>query len=184
LDTWSYYFKQSKAKETGVPTYINNVIEKMRILFKENFPFLLEECKEIIATVDNNLVQSCINLFAVLFDELTDTHNLDKMSTLDADVACSMVLIFSFVWSAGANLHDNPKDNSRLRFSQHIKGKILKFFNGFPYEGEVYDYYIDFQKKEFRPWTELVKDFKYIEGMPYFSILVPTADTVKFKYVL
>jgi dynein heavy chain len=120
----------------------------------------------------------------VLFEELTEVHNLDKMSTADADVACSMVLIFAFVWSTGANLQDNPKDNSRLRFSQHIKGKILKFFNGFPYEGEVYDYYIDFQKKEFHPWTELVKDFKYLEGMPYFSILVPTADTVKFKYVL
>ena len=34
LDTWSYHFKQSKAKESGVPAYINNVIEKMRMLFK------------------------------------------------------------------------------------------------------------------------------------------------------
>lgn len=115
---------------------------------------------------------------------MADVHNLDKMSNFDADMACSMVLIFSFIWSAGANLHDSPKDNSRIRFSQYIKGKILKFFSGFPYEGEVYDYFIDFEKKEFHPWTELVKEFKYTEGMPYFSILVPTADTVKYKYVL
>jgi dynein heavy chain len=57
------------------------------------------------------------------------------MSNFDVDSACSMVLIFAFVWSAGANLHDSIKDNSRVRFSQHIKGKILKFFSGFPYEG-------------------------------------------------
>lgn len=89
----------------------------------------------MIGTADNNLVQSCINLFNVLFDEMSDIQNLDKMSNFDADMACSMVLIFSFIWSAGANLHDNPKDNSRVRFSQYIKGKILKFFSGFPYEG-------------------------------------------------
>ncbi len=87
----------------------------------------------MVPTVDNNLIQSCINIFVVLFEELAATHNLDKMSQLDADIACSMVLIFSFVWSAGANLHDSIKDNSRVRFSQYIKGKILKFFNGFPY---------------------------------------------------
>jgi dynein heavy chain len=67
LDTWSYHFKQAKAKESGVPAYINNVVEKMRTLFKENFQFLREECKEVISTVDNNLVQSCINIFSVLF---------------------------------------------------------------------------------------------------------------------
>lgn len=91
-----------------------------------------------------------------------------------------MVLIFSFVWSAGANLHDS----SRGKFSQYIKGKILKHFSGFPFEGEVYDYYCEFQKKEFRPWNELVTEFKYTRTMSYFNILVPTADTVKFKYLL
>lgn len=30
----------------------------------------------------------------------------------------------------------------------------------------------------------MVKEFKYSENMPYFSILVPTADTVKYKYIL
>ncbi len=63
----------------------------------------------MIGTVDNNLVQSCINIFTILFNELTVKQNLDKMSNFDADSCCSMVLIFSFVWSAGANLHDSVK---------------------------------------------------------------------------
>lgn len=57
------------------------------------------------------------------------------MSNFDADASCSMVMIFSFVWSAGANLYDGIKDNSRVKFSQHIKTKILKFYSSFPYEG-------------------------------------------------
>ena len=78
---------------------------------------------------------------------MAGAQNLDKMSNFDADSCCSMVLIFSFVWSAGANLHDSIKDNSRVKFSQHIKNKILKFYSSFPYEGEIYDYFIDFKAK-------------------------------------
>jgi|NOAtaT_7_FD_contig_41_3611280_length_2765_multi_2_in_0_out_0_2 hypothetical protein len=55
-----------------------------------------------------------------------------------------MVLLFAFVWSAGGNLQDNPRNNSRVKFSSHIKGKILKILSGFPIDGEVYDYYPDF----------------------------------------
>lgn len=65
-----------------------------------------------------------------------------------------------------------------------MRTKILKFIQGFPFEGEVFDYYINFEKKEFRPWTELITEFKYNSEVPYFNILVPTADTVKFKSIL
>lgn len=81
----------------------------MRLMFKENFTFLREECKEVIGTQDNNLVQSCLNIFDILFDELRHTQDLNAMSNFDADACCSMVMIFSFVWSAGANLQDSIK---------------------------------------------------------------------------
>jgi len=58
-----------------------------------------------------------------------------------------MVFIFSFIWSAGGNLHDNPKDNSRSRFSDNIRRRILKIYTGFPYEMEVYDYYPNWEEK-------------------------------------
>lgn len=90
------------------------------------------------------------------------------------------MFIFSFIWSAGGNLHDS----SRQKFSQVIKGKILKILTGFPFDGDVFDYYVNFEKKEFRPWTELITEFKFSKEVPFFNILVPTADTVKFKNLL
>lgn len=92
-----------------------------------------------------------------------------------------MMFIFSFIWSCGGNLHDNPRDNSRVKFSAHLKGKIFNIHNGFPFDGDIYDYYIDFSKKEFIAWSKLVTDYKYSKTVPYFNILVPTSDTVKFK---
>lgn len=91
-----------------------------------------------------------------------------------------MIFAFSFIWSAGANLHDS----SRSKFSQTIKGRILKILTGFPFEGDMFDYYISFEKREFRPWTELITEFKFSLEIPFFNILVPTADTVKFKSIL
>jgi len=109
------------------------------------------------------------------------------MSPQECENLCAMVFIFAFIWSAGANLFDNPanpKDSSRSRFSSVAKSKFLKILTTFPYDGDVYDHYLNFEKKEFKPWTELVTDFKYVKDMPYFNILVPTADTVKYKYMI
>jgi hypothetical protein len=36
----------------------------------------------------------------------------------------------------------------------------------------------------FAPWTDLVPKFKYSPSAPYFSILVPTSDTVRYASLL
>lgn len=67
-----------------------------------------------------------------------------SLGAAETENLMSMIFVFSFIWSAGANLHDNPRNNSRVKFSQYFKSKILKLLSGFPFEGEIYDYFIDF----------------------------------------
>ena len=187
LETWAYFFRErEKDKEKDhVPPYINLLIEKVRNFFRDNFPFLRNKCKEMIPSADINMVSSCLNLINVMFQEFKEkVAHIDKLSNFDIENYINMIFIFSFIWSAGANMHDNPRDNSRINFSQHIKTKILKIFSGFPFEGEVYDYFIDFTKKEFKPWKDKVPSWSYNKDVPYFNILVPTADTVKLKFML
>jgi len=186
LDTWSKLFSEKYIdKETEqVPAHIPPLITKIKSFFKENFSFIRKECQEVIPTVDINLVQSCINIIEVLYlnykEHYPQTHSLGGAET---ENLMSMIFVFSFIWSAGANLHDNPRNNSRVKFSQYFKSKILKLLSGFPFEGEIYDYFIDFQKREFKSWNELVPDWQFDTEQPYFNILVPTPDTVKFKYI-
>lgn len=149
-------------------------------MFKDNLKFLRSDCKEIISTVNNNLVQSCLNLVEILFAECGEHHNLEKLAAAESEHLCGMILIFAFIWSVGGNVHDS----TRSRFSQTMKQRFLKITAGFPFEGDVFDYYVNFEKKEFRPWSELITEFKYSVNVPYFNILVPTSDTVKFKSVL
>lgn len=58
LDTWSIKFKEhiNKDKDGKTPQYANSLVEKIRNFFKDNFKFLRNDCKEIVQTVDNNLV--------------------------------------------------------------------------------------------------------------------------------
>lgn len=65
-----------------------------------------------------------------------------------------------------------------------IKSKILKIYISFPLEGDIYDYFIDFKSKRFRNWEELIPNFKYDITIPYIKIMVPTADTVKFGFII
>ena len=61
----------------------------------------------------------------------------------------------------------------------------MKIYSAFPFDGEVYDYFIDFSKREFTKWVALVPiDWKFDSTKPFHSLLIPTPDTVKFKYVL
>lgn len=46
------------------------------------------------------------------------------------------------------------------------------------------DYYVDPEKLEYRPWLERVQPFTYNPTVPFFNILVPTADTTRYEFLL
>ena len=55
---------------------------------------------------------------------------------------------------------------------------------GLPESGTVYDYFISADHKyDWARWSDAVDAFNYDPEQPYFNILVPTADTKKFKCV-
>lgn len=50
------------------------------MFFKDNLPFLRKECKEIIPSVDVNLVKSCLNFIEIFFKDMSEKNKLDKIS--------------------------------------------------------------------------------------------------------
>jgi dynein heavy chain len=64
-----------------------------------------------------------------------------------------------------------------------FKGEMQKFMPDFP-EGDIYEYGIDQESHRFEPWTDQVPNFQYDANKSYFEILVPTSDTVKYKFML
>lgn len=135
-----------------------------------------EKIKEKIPTVNINLVRSCLNIFTSLIDpNFVDLKKKENQDTLPL-----LLFLFSFIWSFGSNIHEN----NRKEFNQFIRIKMQSVYTDFPESGEVYDYFVDTDRKQFEQWAKILPDFVYNNNVPYSKIVVPTIDTVKYRYLL
>jgi dynein heavy chain len=104
ITTW----KEKMVEEIPEP-YLATIIETTTQVFKAMFPFIRKKCKEMVASVDNNLVASCLNLL----ETFLSSKGLDlKKSAANLpfpNKAVLTYLCFSIIWSLGANLHDNSR---------------------------------------------------------------------------
>ncbi|KAB0403143.1 hypothetical protein E2I00_012479 [Balaenoptera physalus] len=53
-----------------------------------------------------------------------------------------------------------------------------------PSSGDLWSIYMDFDTKRLDPWERIIPTFKYSRDIPFFEMLVPTADTVRFGYLM
>jgi len=48
----------------------------------------------------------------------------------------------------------------------------------------LWSLYVNFNNKRLEPWDNVVPSFKYNREQPFFEMLVPTADTVRYGYLM
>lgn len=89
--------------------------------------------------------------------------------------------IFSYLWSLGSNLIDSSqskfeelvfnqfKDNSEVNISPEMK---------------LLNVYLHAVNKKFENWNSIVPDFEYNKNTPYFELVVPTVDSIRYSYVM
>ena len=142
--TW----KEKMVEEIPEP-YLSTIVDNSVSIFKFMFPFIRKKCKEMVASVDNNLVASCLNLL----ETFLSSKGLDLKKTASSlpfpNKAVMTYLCFSIIWSLGANLHDS----SRQGFIETIRAQLKKRFNDFP-DGDVYEYGIDPELHKLELWTD------------------------------
>lgn len=61
---------------------------------------------------------------------------------------------------------------------------LLRFFYSLPYAADLWDLYIDVSNQKMEPWTKLMPRFAYDQKQPFFEIIVPTLDTVRFGFIM
>lgn len=175
VETWKI---KMKTADPDCAVYYDQACKIIEQVFKKGLTYIREECKEIIPSVDNNLVSSCLKLLESVMDPESNKVDLKRAVSPEKDV--KVYVIFSIIWSLGANLYDD----SRKAFNRFMKSRITEIDCEFPDEGQVYDYGIEPTTHSFESWTERVPKFEYNPEASFFSILVPTSDTVKYKFLL
>lgn len=53
-----------------------------------------------------------------------------------------------------------------------------------PNYGTVWSLYVNFNHKRLEPWEKIIPSFKYNREQPFFEMLVPTTDTVRYGYLM
>ena len=160
------YIKQVEVLGNDLEKYIPRYINLIR-----------EKCKEKIPSVDINLAQSCLNIISCFYQP-----DIIKPEASNITDVCNYLLAFAIIWSIGANLDDK----SRNAFSREIKIKFNLLnvnFNDF----NIYDVCVNVSNATFDRFFDKVSDrvpYKYDENFPFFNILIPTNDTVKYKEIM
>jgi len=136
-----------------------------------------EKCKEKIPSVDINLCTSCLRIISCFYQP-----DIIKPEASNISDVCNYLLAFAIIWSIGANLDDK----SRNAFAKEVKTKFNLLnvnFNDF----NIYDVILNVNNATFDRFFDKVSDrtpYKYDENFPFFNILIPTNDTVKYKEIM
>jgi dynein heavy chain len=68
-------------------------------------------------------------------------------------------------------------------FGEFLRGQMRNYFPEFP-DGDVFELGINALTHSYQSWNEQIPVFHYNKDISFFDILVPTNDTVKYKFIL
>jgi dynein heavy chain len=153
------------------------LLDELFLLIQKGLDFLRKECKMMVQTVEANLTASLCDLFLAL----VKSHEIDLINQDPTIVAetIKLVFAFSYVWSIGGNVNQASQE----KFDNYAR-EALESCAFFPPFGMVFDFQMDLAARKFIPWEQSVPDYKYIPEEPFFQILVPTIDTVRYSYII
>ncbi|XP_047126546.1 dynein axonemal heavy chain 6 isoform X3 [Hydra vulgaris] len=146
----------------------------------EGLRFVSKNCIQAIPQVDNSKVSTlCALLESMLLLKTSENDSSNDVAKLQSLI--SSVFVFCYVWSIGGNLIESSQDI----FDSFVRELFAENHDlRMPSSGDMYSYYIDLELKRFEPWEKIIPAFKYNPETPYFDILVPTADTVRFGFLM
>ncbi|CAD1473370.1 unnamed protein product, partial [Heterotrigona itama] len=88
--------------------------------------------------------------------------------------------VFASLWAIGGNVDDA----SRGVFEAFVRKQFEDNEDAFLPPIDLWELYVNVQEHRLDLWTDVMPEFVYDSGMPFFDILVPTIDTVRFGYLM
>ncbi|KAK2862756.1 hypothetical protein Q5P01_002289 [Channa striata] len=153
-------------------------VEHLKCLFEKyiecTLNFKKNNCKELITITDLNGVASLCHLYDSLATSsngvnISDTENLGRIVEL--------WFIFSLIWSICASVDEDGR--------KKIDNFLREMEGTFPIKDTVYEYFVDTKNKNWASFKEkLPKGWSYNASAPFYKIMVPTVDTVRYNFLV
>ncbi|KAM4809142.1 dynein axonemal heavy chain 6 [Rhinophrynus dorsalis] len=169
---------------TGLSAQINDelkqyILDLFRRYIEDGLKFVTRKCTQAISQVDISKVNTlCCLLESLLLGKGGPDLKMDP-SRLNS-IICQ-TFVFCYLWSVGGNLTENYWDAFdtfvRQQFEDNPEAKL-------PTSGDLWSVYMDYDTKRLDPWERIIPSFKYSSSVPFFEMLVPTTDTVRYGYLM
>ena len=181
--TW---MAEKEERIAGITELLTPLLEKT---VDATLVYLRKNCKEYFGSMDVNLVTTCLKqLEAHMFlpeDQRAEWQagNYGDFPEAGSDEFSELFklhYVFAFIWSIGGNIDDA----SRVKFDTFFRGLAPDIGVELPEEGTVYDIMVDNATRSFVSWETIVPTFNYDPAQSFFSIMVPTVDTTRLKYLV
>nr|XP_046259789.1 dynein axonemal heavy chain 6 isoform X2 [Scatophagus argus] len=159
-----------------VQTYLLKLFEET---VEEGLQFVLKHCTQAIRQVDISKVTTLCSLLEAL---LLGKGGPDlKMDSKPLNSVLCQTFIFCYLWALGGNLTSSHWDAFdtfvREQFEENSDAKLPKC-------GTLWNVYMNFNHKHLEPWEKIIPSFKYNREQPFFEMLVPTTDTIRYGYLM
>ncbi|CAG9860518.1 unnamed protein product [Phyllotreta striolata] len=89
--------------------------------------------------------------------------------------------IMGYMWGLAGNLTDVSREKFEAKASDQFgENPDAKVQSGF----DLWEIYMDIGVHKLQPWQNIIPVFQYDPLTPFFEMLVPTMDTIRFGYVM
>ncbi|XP_078020536.1 dynein axonemal heavy chain 2 [Epinephelus lanceolatus] len=163
----SWLDKRHKAEVDHLKHLFEKYIENTLNFKKSN-------CKELIPITELNGVTSLCRLYDSL---ATSSNGVNTSDTENFGRIVELWFIFSLIWSICASVDED----GRKRMDSFLR----EMEGNFPIKDTVYEYYVDTKKKTWASFQDkLPKGWRYNANAPFYKIMVPTVDTVRYNFLV
>ncbi|XP_050398729.1 dynein axonemal heavy chain 6 [Patella vulgata] len=173
--TWLESWKHKLKEETQ-----EYLLDLFKRYIDNGLKFVDRKCTQTIVQVDISKVMTVCKLIESLLFPPRGGPDLSQDPSKLHPLICT-TFIFSYLWSIGGNLSEDYWDAFdtfvRNQFEDNSDAKL-------PSGGDLWGCYMDFETRRLDSWEKIVPQFKYNKEIPFFEMLVPTVDTVRFGYLL
>ncbi|XP_078526452.1 dynein axonemal heavy chain 2 isoform X1 [Lissotriton helveticus] len=136
--------------------------------------FKKHNCVELVPIPDTSGVISLCKLYDALatLDNGVNPADVENYSRM-----IELWFLFSFVWSVCAAVDEEGR--------KRIDNYMREMESSFPSKDTVYEYYVDPKTKTWVSFEDkLPKGWRYPPNAPFYKIIVPTVDTVRYNFIV
>ncbi|XP_021031708.1 dynein heavy chain 2, axonemal [Mus caroli] len=163
----SWLEKRPKTEVEPLQRMFEKFINKILSFKKDN-------CNELVPVPEYSGIISLCKLYTVL---ATPENGVNPADTENYSFMVEMTFVFSMIWSVCASVDEDGR--------KKIDSYLREIEGSFPNKDTVYEYYVN---PKMRTWTsfeeKLPKSWRYPPNAPFYKIMVPTVDTVRYNYLV